>query len=96
MDMDVEGESVTSFVGTPRAALSLPDERFGLPCVLSEVKLPTKMDILRRTFLAYEDKFVDDNKSESLETFMPTITLEIVAIWKKISIPINILYSKPC
>lgn len=61
---------------------------FVKPSVLSEETLPTKMDILKRVCLAYDDKLGDENKSEPLESFIPNIVDEVVEIWKKTKIPI--------
>lgn len=71
------------------AALCLPQESiFGAPRVFNEEKLPTKQDVIRRIFLAYEDNFVDKGRSEYLGMFISEIRDEIIAIWKKTPIPI--------
>ncbi len=56
--------------------------------VFNEEKLPSSKDVLSRISIAYDDKLADENKSETLEFFIPTITQELLALWKKTSIPI--------
>lgn len=61
---------------------------FGVPCVFNEAKLPTKMDVLRRMFLAYQDNLVDKGESENYNVYVSEIRNEIIEIWRKTTIPI--------
>ena len=65
-DHEIEWEQ--SEQSTSRGALS-SEVRFSFikSSVLSEESLPTKLDIIRRVCLGYDDKLADENKSELLE-----------------------------
>lgn len=60
---------------------------FGEPCLFKEEKLPTKMDVLRRVFLNYNER-VEEKTKVQLKYFCGDVAKEIIDIWKKTTIPI--------
>lgn len=60
---------------------------FGVPCDLSGLNLPTKLDILRYYFFLCE-RAKAQSKMFSYKTFTPHVMDKLIEIWSQLNVPI--------
>lgn len=67
----------------------VPDTNvFGIPCRFGGSKLPTNGDVLRYIFFLYNQKFQEERKSQSFESFSNIVAKDLQEIWQKTYIPV--------